>query len=75
MLGSRFSAPPRAIFRFARGAPNRVFAVVPAAAKAGVLLGHKKLDTTALCSQVATRTIREVTSPLEHLTPGERLPA
>jgi site-specific recombinase XerD len=33
-----------------------------------VLLGHKKLDTTALYSQVATRTIREVTSPLEHLT-------
>jgi site-specific recombinase XerD len=33
-----------------------------------VLLGHKKLDTTALYSQVATRTIREVRSPLEHLT-------
>ena len=33
-----------------------------------VLLGHKKLDTTALYSQVATRTIREVKSPLEHLT-------
>jgi integrase/recombinase XerD len=32
-----------------------------------VLLGHKKLDTTALYSQVATRTIREVRSPLEHL--------
>ena len=32
-----------------------------------VLLGHKKLDTTALYSQAATRTIREVTSPLEHL--------
>ncbi len=32
-----------------------------------VLLGHKKLDTTALYSQVATRTIREVSSPLEHL--------
>lgn len=32
-----------------------------------VLLGHKKLDTTALYSQVATRTIREVTSPLEQL--------
>src|SRR5208282_3520721 len=26
-----------------------------------VLLGHKKLDTTALYSQVATKTIREVT--------------
>ena len=33
-----------------------------------VLLGHKRLDTTALYSRVATRTIREVTSPLEHLT-------
>ncbi len=32
-----------------------------------VLLGHKKLDTTALYSQVATRTIREVKSPLEQL--------
>jgi site-specific recombinase XerD len=33
-----------------------------------VLLGHNKLDTTALYSQVATRTIREVKSPLEQLT-------
>jgi integrase/recombinase XerD len=32
-----------------------------------VLLGHKKLDTTALYSQVATKTIREVRSPLEQL--------
>jgi integrase/recombinase XerD len=32
-----------------------------------VLLGHKKLDTTALYSQVATRTIREIRSPLEQL--------
>jgi len=32
-----------------------------------VLLGHKKLDTTALYSQVATRTLRDVTSPLDHL--------
>jgi integrase/recombinase XerD len=31
-----------------------------------VLLGHKKLDTTALYSQVATKN-REVRSPLEHL--------
>jgi site-specific recombinase XerD len=31
------------------------------------LLGHKKLDTTALYSQVATRTIRAVRSPLEQL--------
>ena len=33
-----------------------------------VLLGHKKLDTTALYSQVATRTICEVKSPLDQLT-------
>jgi site-specific recombinase XerD len=31
------------------------------------LLGHAKLETTALYTQVATRTIRKVTSPLEHL--------
>ena len=40
-----------------------------------VLLGHKKLDTTALYSQVATKTIREVRSPLEHLTLNARPPA
>ena len=34
-----------------------------------VLLGHKKLDTTALYSQVATKTIREVKSPLDRLAP------
>jgi site-specific recombinase XerD len=32
-----------------------------------VLLGHKKLETTALYAQVATRTLREVRSPLEQL--------
>jgi integrase/recombinase XerD len=32
-----------------------------------VLLGHSKLDTTALYVRVATKTIRSVTSPLEHL--------
>ena len=31
-----------------------------------VLLGHAKLDTTALYTRVATKTIREVMSPLEH---------
>ena len=31
-----------------------------------VLLGHKKLDTTALYAQVATDLLREVISPLEH---------
>jgi site-specific recombinase XerD len=39
-----------------------------------VLLGHKKLETTARYAQVATRTIREVTSPLDHLTPGTSAP-
>jgi integrase/recombinase XerD len=32
-----------------------------------VLLGHSTLDTTALYAQVATKTIRSVTSPLERL--------
>ena len=31
-----------------------------------VLLGHAKLDTTALYTRVATKTISEVMSPLEH---------
>jgi site-specific recombinase XerD len=35
-----------------------------------VLLGHKKLETTALYTQVATETLRQVTSPLE----GPRAP-
>jgi integrase/recombinase XerD len=34
-----------------------------------VLLGHSKLETTALYTQVATKTIREVISPLDRLTP------
>jgi len=34
-----------------------------------VLLGHAKLDTTALYAQVATNAIRAVTSPLDRLTP------
>ncbi len=33
-----------------------------------VLLGHKKLETTALYSQVATRTLRDIQSPLDALT-------
>jgi len=32
-----------------------------------VLLGHKKLDTTAHYSHVASTTLRAVKSPLEHL--------
>jgi site-specific recombinase XerD len=35
-----------------------------------VLLGHKKLDTTALYAQVATDILREVVSPLESLHPA-----
>jgi site-specific recombinase XerD len=34
-----------------------------------VLLGHKRLETTALYTQVATEVLREVTSPLESLRP------
>ena len=33
-----------------------------------VLLGHAKLDTTALYTRVATKTISEVMSPLDRLT-------
>ncbi len=36
-----------------------------------VLLGHKKLETTALYAQVATRTLRAVASPLDRLTPED----
>ena len=32
-----------------------------------VLLGHAKLDTTALYTRVATKTISKVMSPLEHI--------
>jgi len=32
-----------------------------------VLLGHAKLETTALCTRVAVSAIRDVTSPLERL--------
>ena len=42
------------------------------------LLGHSKLDTTALYTKVATRTVRAVISPLDRLgivTPGEAHPA
>ncbi len=40
-----------------------------------VLLGHKKLDTTARYSQVASTTLRAVKSPLEQLSPGPLPPA
>ena len=44
-----------------------------------VLLGHAKLDTTALYTRVATNTIRDVMSPLDRLTPlksgGNKPPA
>ena len=35
-----------------------------------VLLGHKKLETTALYTQVATEVLREVIGPLETHPPG-----
>ncbi len=40
-----------------------------------VLLGHKKLDTTARYSHLASTTLRAVKSPLDHLSPGPLPPA
>ena len=40
-----------------------------------VLLGHKKLDTTALYTRVALKTLGEITSPLEHLAATLKPPA
>ena len=34
-----------------------------------VLLGHAKLETTALYARVATNTIRTIVSPLDRLAP------
>ncbi len=42
-----------------------------------VLLGHAKINTTAFYAQVATKTMRAVTSPLDRLalaSPGEEAP-
>jgi hypothetical protein len=39
----------------------------PAPAKAGVLLGHEKLDTTTLYTRVAISAVAEMTSPLDLL--------
>jgi len=38
-----------------------------------VLLGHKRLDTTARNSQVATKTLPEVCGPLEHIVLHSRV--
>ncbi len=40
-----------------------------------VLLGNKKLDTTAHYSQVASTTLKSVKSPLEHISQGPLPPA
>ena len=40
-----------------------------------VLLGHKKLDTTALYTRVALKALGEITSPLEHLITTVKPPA
>jgi integrase/recombinase XerD len=40
-----------------------------------VLLGHKKLDTAARYTQVASETLHAVRSPLDMLIPGDRPPA
>jgi integrase len=36
-----------------------------------ILLGHKRLETTALYAQVATRLLRELISPLDTLQPAQ----
>ena len=40
-----------------------------------MLLGHKKLDTTALYTRVGLKALGQVTSPLEHLVAGMRPPS
>ena len=40
-----------------------------------MLLGHKKLDTTALYTRVGLKALGQVTSPLEHLVPRMRPPS
>ena len=40
-----------------------------------VLLGHKKLDTTALYTRVALKALGQVTSPLEHIVAMMRPPS
>jgi len=40
-----------------------------------VLLGHKKLDTTALYTRVALKALGEITSPLEQLVTTMKPPA
>jgi hypothetical protein len=40
-----------------------------------ILLGHKKLDTTALYTRVALKSLGAITSPLEHLVPAVKPPA
>ena len=40
-----------------------------------VLLGHKKLDTTALYTRVALKALGEITSPLEQLVTPMKPPA
>jgi integrase/recombinase XerD len=39
-----------------------------------VMLGHQKLETTSIYTQVATKLLREVTSPLQTLPPPPHVP-
>jgi len=38
------------------------------------MLGHQKLETTSLYTQVGTKLLREVTSPLQTLPPPPYVP-
>src|SRR6266436_2848106 len=75
--GPSYGLPGRAATVLATGAPSRKRQLATAGhrhanplghnTKAGVRLGHAKLDTTALYTRVANTTIRNVTGPLDRL--------
>ena len=70
---------PHTSWRSARGATRHAFATHLLEQGVDiriiqVLLGHTKLDTTARYAHVASKVLREVTSPLDVLTPPKNRP-